>query len=113
LYSAVRNRIFNIIWHKKFENRYVASLQRIIDAGVMMTDEVVREKELAALIEREIEQLPEKMREVFRLSRKEHLSYKEIAEELKIGESTVKKQVSNALKILRLKLKLVMLVLPF
>jgi RNA polymerase sigma-70 factor (ECF subfamily) len=44
------------------------------------------------------------MREVFELSRKQHLSHKEIAEQLGISEKTVKSQVNNALKILRVKL---------
>ncbi|WP_134091208.1 RNA polymerase sigma factor [Olivibacter sp. XZL3] len=61
-------------------------------------------KELANLIDAEIDKLPERMREVFLLSRKEHLSYKEIAEKLQISDLTVKKQINNALKSLRLKI---------
>lgn len=56
---------------------------------------------LEGAIESIVEQLPEKMRAVFRLSRKEHLSYREIAEKLGISEGTVKKQVYNALRIIR------------
>ena len=44
------------------------------------------------------------MKEIFILSRKTNLSHKEIAEELGISDATVKKQVNNALKILRSKL---------
>ncbi len=61
-------------------------------------------KELAQLIDEEVKKLPERMREVFTLSRKEHLSYNEIAERLKISNETVKKQISKSLKHLRLKL---------
>ncbi|MGE8425344.1 MAG: sigma factor-like helix-turn-helix DNA-binding protein, partial [Sphingobacterium siyangense] len=46
-----------------------------------------------------------KMKEVFLLSRQEQLSYKEIAERLDISDQTVKKQISNALNILRNNLK--------
>ena len=56
---------------------------------------------LEGAIEAIVEQLPEKMREVFRLSRKEQLSYREIAERLGISEGTVKKQVYNSLRIIR------------
>jgi len=59
---------------------------------------------LADLIEKEIQALPSKMRQIFELSRKQYLSYKEIAEQLEISEHTVKSQVSNALRILKLKL---------
>jgi len=44
------------------------------------------------------------MREVFEYSRKEYLSHKEIAVKLHISEQTVSKQITNALRILKLKL---------
>ncbi|MNT81059.1 RNA polymerase sigma factor [compost metagenome] len=56
------------------------------------------------MIEKGIAELPPKMREVFELSRKHIMSHKEIAEQLNISEQTVRKQVNNALKILRSKL---------
>jgi RNA polymerase sigma-70 factor (ECF subfamily) len=49
-----------------------------------------------------VDRLPEKMREVYRLSRSENLSYREISLKLGISEETVKKQVYNALKIIRI-----------
>ncbi|MNH46718.1 RNA polymerase sigma factor [compost metagenome] len=58
------------------------------------------------MIDREIASLPPKMQEVFLMSRKDNLSHKEIADKLGITEPTVKKQVNNALKTLRVKLGL-------
>ncbi|HWZ03013.1 RNA polymerase sigma-70 factor (ECF subfamily) [Mucilaginibacter frigoritolerans] len=104
LYSAIRYRIFNQIEHKKVISDYLKSLQQFIKEGEFVTEELYREKELAELIEKEIQALPSKMRQIFELSRKQYLSYKEIAEELEISEHTVKSQVSNALRILKLKL---------
>ena len=104
LYSSVKNRILDFIAHKKVEDRYVRSLGRFIDEGEYVTDQQVREKELSELIEREVALLPPRMREVFELSRRDNLSYKEIAEELNISDKTVKKQVNTALSILRQKL---------
>ena len=74
-----------------------------------MTDETIREKELKGIIEREIASLPAKMRAVFEMSRNENLSYKEIAEELCISDKTVKKQINNAIKILRKKINLLVI----
>ncbi|RYE13029.1 MAG: sigma-70 family RNA polymerase sigma factor [Sphingobacteriales bacterium] len=88
------------------ENGYINSLAASINEGNCSTDHKVRESSLAAIIEKEINELPEKMREVFVLSRKHHLSHKEIALQLGIEETTVKRQISNALKILRVKLGL-------
>lgn len=49
----------------------------------------------------EVENLPEKCREVFKLSREEFLSNKEIAAKLNISESTVEKHINKAIKRLR------------
>jgi len=102
LYSSVRNRIFDLITHKKVVARYIDSIRDFIEQGNYITDEQVRARELAVIIEKEITALPPKMREVFKLSREE-LSYKEIAQVLNISDKTVKKQVHNAVKILKLK----------
>ncbi|HWW41612.1 RNA polymerase sigma-70 factor [Pedobacter sp.] len=104
LYASVRNRVFRQIERKGLESGYISSIQDTIQNGYNFTDHQVREKQLSAIIEKEIEALPAKMKEVFVLSRKMNLSHKEIAEHLGIAEPTVKKQVNNALKILRVKL---------
>jgi len=48
-----------------------------------------------------IQQIPDRRREIFCLSRFEGLSYKQIAERLKISENTVDSQIRNALSFLR------------
>lgn len=111
LYKAVRNRILDIIAHKQIESAYIVSLQDFIHSGHYITDFRLRESELSAVIEKEIACLPSKMGEVFVLSRKSHLSYREISEKLGISEQTVKKQVYNALKILKIKLGHVLFVI--
>lgn len=107
LYAGIRNRILDIFAHQKVEGKYVDSLQGYIDSDHVPSDYRVREKEMAIIIEREIDALPSKMREIFIMSRKENKSHKEIALELGISELTVKTQVKNALKILRSRLGIV------
>ncbi|SMD11246.1 RNA polymerase sigma factor [Pedobacter nyackensis] len=104
LSAAVRNRIFNVLSHKRIESAYITSLDSFINEGTCLTDHLVREKQLTEIIEHEISGMPYKMREVFELSRKENLSHKEIACQLNISELTVRKHVQHALKILRYKL---------
>jgi len=106
LYGSIRNRILNFIAHQKVVSRYTDSIDQFLASGVSSTDDTIREKELKRIIEREIMLLPEKMREVFKLSRTEELTYKQIAERLGISENTVKKQAQRAIRILRLKIKL-------
>ena len=103
LYSAVRYKFFNILDHKKVITKHEQSFNDFTSKGAFITDNQVRENELKRLIEMEIAKLPEKMRIVFELSRKEHLTVSEIADKLNISKSTVKKQLGNAIRILRLK----------
>ena len=58
-------------------------------------------KELQHVIQSAVEQMPNKMREVYQLSRKHHLSHKEIAERLDISDETVKKHIQHALQIIK------------
>ncbi|WP_257666823.1 RNA polymerase sigma factor [Parapedobacter tibetensis] len=104
LYTAVRNIILNQVTRREVEAKYFQSMQHFADTEESIADYLIREQQLAELVEREIEQLPKKMRQVFTLSRKEYLSHQEIAEKLGISEQTVSKHVTNALKILRGKL---------
>ncbi|TCD00317.1 RNA polymerase sigma factor [Pedobacter psychroterrae] len=104
LFTAVRNGVFNFIAHQKVASRYISELPDKVEPSECITDHLARERQLAALIEKEIGELPEKMREIFLLSRVEGLSHKEIGERLGISELTVKTQVKNALRILRGKL---------
>jgi RNA polymerase sigma-70 factor (ECF subfamily) len=106
LYGSVRNRILDFIAHQKVISRYTASFELYLEKGVESTDQLVREKELARIIQTEIARLPEKMREIFELSRNEELSYREIAQRMNLSEHTVKKQAQRAIKILRLRIKL-------
>lgn len=103
LFTAVRNRVIDRVNHHKIECLYLESLPLYAETNT--TDHFVREKELKALIEKEIDALPERMKEVFNLSRQANLSHKEISVQMDISEFTVRKQINNALKLLRPKLK--------
>ena len=100
----MRYKIFDLIDRNKVKTDYLSSLGNFIEQNEYSSDYMVREKQMEALIEKEIAALPEKMREVFELSRKYNMSYKDIAKELNISDNTVKKQMNNALRILRTKL---------
>jgi RNA polymerase sigma-70 factor (family 1) len=58
-------------------------------------------KELLAQVNSIVAALPEKCREVYRLSREEQLSHKEIAEKLNISTKTVENHMTKALGHLR------------
>lgn len=62
---------------------------------------LLEKEEVEKEIFKQIEGLPDQCKEIFKLSRFEDLSYKEIADKLKISENTVKVQISRALIKLR------------
>jgi len=106
LYKAVQYKFMNLLDRKKVRADYKDSLNQFIDQGEYITDHYIRQKEFSQVIEQEVAALPDKMREIFELSRKNNLSRKEIANKLGISEKTVKNQINNALRILRSKLTL-------
>jgi RNA polymerase sigma-70 factor (ECF subfamily) len=57
--------------------------------------------ELQHFLNQTIEELPPKRKEVFKLSRIEGLTYREIADRMKISENTVDVQIRKALGFLR------------
>lgn len=107
LYTAVRNKIFDLFAHEQVKTKYIHSLDAYLKTHTSVpTDHLVREHELKAYIEKEIQALPPKMKQIFELSRKDHLSYKEIAEKLNTSENNISKQLNSALRVLKTKLGL-------
>lgn len=104
LYTAARNKVFDLIEKNKVRTDYVGEIASFLSDQRNYQVDTIDEKRIIEILEREIQKLPPKMREIFELSRKEHLSHKEIAAKLNISEQTVKKQVQNTLKVIKPKL---------
>jgi RNA polymerase sigma-70 factor (family 1) len=97
-YMAIRNIERNIT-----RSNYLQRLSDQMDnGGVPSPETLLHMRDLEEKIEEAIQSLPEKMREIFILSRRQQLSYREIAAALGISEETVRKQINNALNRLRL-----------
>lgn len=105
LYTSIRYRILDQLKRSKIEDRFLSTLKTEIESGVASTDDTIAEKEFAKKIEDGLGKLPPKMRRVFELSRIYEYSYREISEELNLSDNTVKRQISNALKIMRESIK--------
>jgi RNA polymerase sigma-70 factor (ECF subfamily) len=105
MFRAVRNRISNARRSLKLETSYNADIARDADsASSAPCDGRLREAEIEAALARALALLPERPRQVFLLSRRQHLSYAEIAEVLGIGVKTVEMHMARALSQLRLAL---------
>lgn len=101
LFIATRNSVLKLIQKGKTKDEYLSALGKYSEEVSYDMLERLDERELMALVLQEIEKLPPKMREVFQLSRLEHLSHKEIAMRLNISEATVRQQVKNSIRVLR------------
>ncbi|WP_316811910.1 RNA polymerase sigma-70 factor [Pedobacter heparinus] len=111
LYKSVLNKIFNLFKHQQILKKYADEGNHYIDMESSETDFLIREKDITALIEKEILAMPARMREIYELKRNQYLSAKEIAQQLDIAESTVATQMKRAMKHLKLKLGLLIYVL--
>lgn len=98
LYHSVQNSALDILKRKKVESRYLATLDKTEPEEMK---DLMEEAELADRINKAIQKLPEKCREIFLLCRFEELKYAEIAEKLNISVKTVEMQISIAMKKLR------------
>lgn len=98
LHQTVRFKVLMALRKDKISAKHLETIQELV---ANPTEEQLDLKELNENIEKSIESLPEKCRDVFRMSRIEHLSNKEIAEKLGISIRTVETHISNALKIIR------------
>lgn len=104
LYVITRNVVLRKIERTKHYERYLNSLEREIDRIGNTTDEQYIENELCEKIEAEIDKLPEKMKEVFRLSISGDYTNKELSKLLSISEHTVKSHIKKANKKVRFKI---------
>ncbi|MBC8112588.1 MAG: RNA polymerase sigma-70 factor [Verrucomicrobia bacterium] len=105
LVASLKYKIFNHIRHLKVKQTHIQHVKNSSDNLEDTTWQQVSFEELYAKMENELNQLPEKCRLVFTLSRHEGYSMKEIAQELDISPKTVEVHIGKALKILRIGLK--------
>lgn len=103
LFTILKNNIINF-YRKEAVKRRKMEVIASPTTNTPTNEEVFFAKELSQRINGEIDLLPQKMQQVFILSRREHKSVLEISQELNIAPRTVKNQLSNALKTLRTRL---------
>ena len=99
LYTSVRYQVFNVIRSGKVRADLFNHLEELFSNNG--GEDILSEKDINRLLEQGIAELPEKCRQIFIMSRKEHLSTKEIAERLGIAPKTVENQLTVALNRLR------------
>ncbi|ERJ57618.1 RNA polymerase sigma factor [Sphingobacterium paucimobilis] len=113
LYTALRNRIIDILIHSNHGQKYINSLKSYASSFVVeKTDYRVREKMFLEQIDQVMAEFSEREQQLLKL-RMEGYKNPEIAEQLGISEKTVRNQYSAILKKLKSKLFILYLFLLF
>lgn len=105
LYRSVRNACFDHLKSRRVR-RSVVSVPDLDDTPGPQSPEILyRQGEIDDAIAEAIEQLPARRREIFTLSRRDGLTYSEIADVLSISVKTVETQMGRSLRFLRNRLR--------
>ncbi|MDR1173034.1 MAG: RNA polymerase sigma-70 factor [Bacteroidales bacterium] len=97
LHTLARNRVLNMFRQFDVHSRFAQAIAKNQLIANQTEDEIV-EKDLSFFLDKAVENLSSKQKEVFKLSRMQGFSYKEISELLQISVPTVQEHASLALK---------------
>jgi RNA polymerase sigma-70 factor (ECF subfamily) len=98
LYTSVKNRSINYL-KSKINNKDFVGIDEVVKEGnVLQADRLLELSELDDLIVEAVSKLPPKCKEMFHMSRNSEMTYQEIADALNVSKETVKSQISEALK---------------
>lgn len=104
LFSVAYRETISWLRKENSEKRRVDGYAQLVGSLTNETEWSVEFSSMELIANRLIEEMPEKRREIFRLSREHGYSNKEIADMLNISVKTVENQMTSALKYLREKL---------
>lgn len=113
LFTSVKNKCIDYLRRKLLEQEAAAKMQEEFDLSFRMKFdsleafnlEGLSEDNIKDIIEKALESLPERCREIFVMSKIEGKKQKEIAEELGVSVKTIECQMTIAYKKLREELK--------
>ena len=100
--------MLNALKHIRVQNKYRDFFLHhppLSDDGSDYLLSDIIENEIHTILQKTIEQLPEKCRKIFTMSRIDCMKHEEIAQELGIRINTVRTQIHRALEKLRVELK--------
>lgn len=102
LHTRLKSRIIDFFRKELLKMNFESQETSKIEADSLSSDHRLMTRELESVVMQEINKLPERMKEIFLLSREEMLTNEEIASRLNISGKTVRNQLSTALNRIRL-----------
>ncbi|HEX8546744.1 MAG TPA: RNA polymerase sigma-70 factor, partial [Cytophagaceae bacterium] len=105
LFTIAYNSTVNALRKRAFEDQYRNMIGLSTISSDLATEKEINYRETLGLVEKAIDLLPPKRKQVFQMSRFEGLTYQEIADQLSVSVKTVNDHMNEALKFLRKNLK--------
>ena len=106
LNTITRNHIYNTLRKQAYEELLLERLFLLQVASLRGTAlDDISYRELREALQKVVDTLPPQQKRVFELSRMEGLKHEDIARQLNVSRETVKKHVSEALRMVRLQLR--------
>lgn len=101
LHMRLKSRIINFFRRQLLSETYREKESQADMLSHVDSETRLMNLELEAVVQEEINRMPEKMKEIFLLSRNELLTSEEIATQLNLSSQTVRNQISSAIKRIR------------
>jgi len=105
IFTITKNGIISYFREKIKLNKFELRVKEMATSEAYLLDDKTEYKDIKEKVDQLINQLPDKRKQVFKLSREQGLSHKEIANQLGISIKTVEDHITHASKFLRAHLK--------
>ncbi|SDG19698.1 RNA polymerase sigma-70 factor, ECF subfamily [Dyadobacter soli] len=113
LYQSVRHMVYDYIDMQQVRRRVHEEILSQGSEITHLTEETLDFQELQLRLAQAVDELPQPAQAVFKMSRQEYLSLKEIAGRLNVSSKAAEYHLTRALRILRLRLKDFVLIMSF
>lgn len=104
LHAAIRYRVLDLLASKYKKMKFADVLDTVVISDSQNADSALLFKELLDAVEAAVDKLPAKCQEVYRLSREQNRTHKQIAAEMNISQKTVEAHMAKALRAIKVDL---------
>ena len=105
IFTVTKNAVVSFFRTKIKDRDFEGRVKQMATSERLVFNSDLEYEDLKERVEQIIDQLPEKRRKIFKLSREEALSYRDIAERMDISIKTVEDHMLYSLRFLRKRLK--------
>ena len=98
LFTISHNLVIDQLRKRLKEKEYQAYLEMYFASVTLAPEQMTDYNIIKSQVDKAIEELPEKRKQIYKLSREKGLSHKEISKQLNISDKTVENQITLALR---------------